>query len=73
MATMTKQQVKANWLILEDYPTRDGEYVVCFLTDEGTYNWPDIWYFHVKTGWVPVYGQEHESQPTHWCDLPMPR
>ena len=54
MTTMTKQQVKANWLILEDYPTRDGEYVVCFLTDEGTYDWPDIWEFTEKGGWVPI-------------------
>lgn len=73
METMTKQQVKTNWLILEDYPTRDGEYVVCFMTCDGTYGWPDIWFFGAKTGWEPVYGSDYETEPTHWCDLPMPR
>jgi len=69
---MTKQQIKANWHILEDFPPRDGEYVVCFLTSSGTYGWPDIWEYTSRNGWEPVIGL-HEEHPTHWCDLPMPR
>lgn len=73
MTTLTKETVKATWRITEDYPTVDGEYVVCFSTADGDYGYPDIWFFGVKTGWEPVYGGEHESQPTHWCSLPFPR
>jgi hypothetical protein len=73
MTTLTKQQVKANWHILEDYPTRDDDYVVCFLTPDGEYGWPDIWYFSARGGWEPVSGVDHDGQPTHWCELPFPR
>lgn len=65
--------VHAHWTILEDYPTRDGEYVVCFLTNDGTYGHPDIWEFTARDGWVPVFGSDHTDQPTHWCNLPMPK
>jgi hypothetical protein len=65
--------VHAYWHILEDYPSEDGDYVVCFLTDEGDYGWPEIWRFERKEGWQPVFGQDYQDQPTHWCRLPMPK
>lgn len=73
MTTLTKQLVHAHWHILEDWPKKDGEYVVCFLKDNGDFGWPDIWEFSARNGWEPLFGQDHLSQPTHWCDLPMPR
>lgn len=72
MSTLTMQQVKAYWRILEDFPTKDGEYVVCFLKDNGDYGWPEIWEFSSREGWNPVFG-EGNVQPSHWCELPMPR
>ena len=72
-ATLTKQMVHAHWMILEDYPTKDGDYVVCFQTDDGTYGWPDVWEFTARVGWQPLFGQDHDVQPTHWCNLPMPK
>lgn len=72
MTTLTMQQVKAYWRILEDYPTRDGEYVVCYQKDSGEYGWPDIWEFTAKNGWSPMFSEDN-LQPTHWCELPMPR
>jgi len=72
-ATLTKQMVHAHWMILEDYPSKDGEYVVCFQKDNGDYGWPDIWAFTARDGWEPVFGTDHASQPTHWCNLPMPK
>ena len=71
--TLTKQMVHAHWMILEDYPSKDGMYVVCFLTDDGTYGWPDVWEFTARYGWEPQFEVEHDSQPTHWCNLPMPK
>ena len=73
MATLTKQLVHAHWHILEDWPKKDGEYVVCFMKDNGDYGWPDIWSFSVKKGWEPVFDQDFAYQPSHWCDLPMPK
>jgi hypothetical protein len=73
MTTLTKQQVKANWHILEDYPPRDGDYVVCFQTDDGSYGDLDIWTFNLKNGWEPLFGYTPDGEPTHWCDLPLPR
>jgi hypothetical protein len=70
---MTKQMVHAHWMILEDYPSKDGEYVVCFLTSDGEYGYPDIWEFTARDGWQPVFGTDHNDQPTHWCNLPMPK
>ena len=72
-ATLTKQMVHAYWHILEDYPSKDGEYVVVFQTDTGDYGWPDVWEFTAREGWQPLFGLDHESQPTHWCNLPMPK
>jgi hypothetical protein len=72
-ATLTKQMVHAYWHILEDYPTKDGEYVVCFHTDDGTFGYPDVWEFSARDGWQPLFGLSHETQPTHWCNLPMPK
>jgi hypothetical protein len=73
MATLTKQLVHANWYILGDWPKRDGEYIVCFLKDNGDYGWPEVWEFTTRDGWEPISEQEYSDQPTHWCDLPMPR
>jgi hypothetical protein len=73
MTTLTKQLVHANWHILEDWPKKDGEYIVCFLKDDGDYGWPEIWEFTARGGWEPLTDQDHEDQPSHWCDLPMPR
>jgi hypothetical protein len=73
MTTLTKQLVHAHWHILEDWPKKNGDYIVCFLTDSGEYGWPDVWYFSAREGWEPVTGQDPGEQPSHWCDLPMPR
>lgn len=73
MSTLTMQQVKAYWRIIEDFPKKDGEYLVCFLKDNNDYGWPDIWEYTTREGWEPLFGQNHANQPTHWCELPMPR
>jgi len=72
-ATLTKQMVHAYWMILEDYPSKDGEYVVCFQIDDGRYDWLDVWEFTARDGWQPLLVLTHDNQPTHWCNLPMPR
>ena len=73
MTTLTKQLVKANWHIIEDYPPRDGDYVVCFQTADGSYGDLDIWTFNVKMGWEPLFGYTPDGEPAFWIDLPMPK
>jgi len=65
--------VHAHWHILEDYPTKEDEYLVCFLTYNGEYGWPDVLEFTNRDGWQHIGGQDHDSLPTHWCNLPMPK
>jgi hypothetical protein len=72
-SVLTKQLVHAHWYILEDYPKKDGDYVVCFLTSDGSYGNLDIWTFNVKTGWEPLFGYTPDGDPSHWCNLPMPK
>ena len=72
-ATLTKQMVHAYWHILEDYPSQEGEYVVCF-NDK---NFPgefylDIWEFTDRDGWQPIRVEDNPDYPDHWCKLPMP-
>jgi hypothetical protein len=59
---------------MEDYPTRDGEYCVCFLLKDGSYGEPD-WALFERGEWVLVdrAGWEFESTPVYWASIPMPR
>jgi hypothetical protein len=72
-STLTKQLVHAYWKIVEDFPIADGEYVVCFLTDDGDYGLPEVWSYTSRNGWEPLFDQGVDDQPTHWCSLPMPK
>ena len=71
MTTLVRQQIKADWKILADYPTRDGDYVVVFATDGG-YGEPDIWTFS-RGVWEPLFGYTPDGEPAFWIDLPFPK
>ena len=71
MSTLTRQNIKADWKILEDYPTKDGDYVVVFRTDDG-YGDLDVWTFY-KGSWEPLHGYTPDGVPAFWVELPMPR
>jgi hypothetical protein len=73
MTTLTKQMVHAYWHILEDYPTKDGDYVVVFETSDGSLGWPEVWEYTSMDGWQPIGANASGEQPTHWCNLPMPK
>ena len=72
MNTLTKQQIKADWKIIADYPTRDGDYVVVFPTSDGGYGDPDIWSF-IRGSWEPLFGYTPDGEPAFWIDIPMPK
>lgn len=64
--------VKAYWHIAEDYPTREGEYVVTIENSEGEI-YLDVWEFTNADGWLPLITSAGASYPKHWCDLPVPQ
>jgi hypothetical protein len=73
MTTLTKQMVHAYWHILEDYPTKDGDYVVVFQKIDGSIGWPETWEYTSMDGWQPIGVNIPDEHPTHWCNLPMPK
>jgi len=71
MTTLTKIQVKADWRIIEDFPPRDGQYLVCFLDDDTLkYTDYDLWWF-IRGEWSPLEGATYET-PAFWIDVPSP-
>ena len=71
MTTLTKQQIKADWRIVEDFPPRDGQYLVCFLDDDTLkYTDYDLWWF-IRGEWLPLEGTIYET-PAFWIDVPSP-
>jgi hypothetical protein len=71
MTTLTRQQIKADWRIIEDFPPRDGQYLVCFLDDDTLkYTDYDLWWF-IRGEWSPLEGATYET-PAFWIDVPSP-
>ena len=68
---MNNQSYQGHWRLAEDFPTRDGEYVCCFVTTDGTMGWPEPMLFE-KGEWISIMGTDGIS-PTFWTTLPMPR
>lgn len=64
---MNNQTFNIHWRIAEDYPTADGEYLVCFMGKDGQYGWPDFMDF--RDGEWKVGDLEF---PSYWTSVPMP-
>lgn len=73
MITATKQQATGYWKILEDYPSRDGEFLVVYKTEKGSYGYPEIWEFTAKTGWQPVLSDDFAESPVYYLDIQPPQ
>jgi hypothetical protein len=72
MATLTKQNVRADWRIIEDFPSRDGQYLVCFLDDAtNKYTDYDLFWF-IKGEWKPGLDEVPYETPAYWIDVPSP-
>jgi len=72
-AVRNRTLVHAHWYMLEDFPSQEGEYVVCFPDTQfdGDY-YLDVWEFTNRDGWQPIRVEDYDHYPTHWCKLPMP-
>lgn len=70
---MNNQSIRANWKLIEDYPTRDDFYLVAFENSSGEFDLVDceIWEFS-SGSWYPIDGEAREF-PTFYIDIPMPR
>lgn len=70
---MNNQAIRANWKLIEDFPTKDGFYIVAFEDSSGefTIENSDIWEF---SSGVWVDGEGQSEFPTFYLDnLTMPR
>ena len=57
---------------MEDYPPKDGDYMVVFRTEAGDIGDPDIWSFSKGT-WEPLFGYTPDGEPEYWLDIQMPK
>lgn len=71
LGEMNNQSVTASWKLLEDFPTRDGDYIVAFRTTEG-YGYYEPWEF-VKGEWFACLDTDSLETPSYWIDIPPPK
>lgn len=75
---MNNQSIRANWKLIEDYPSKDGPYLVAFENSYGEFDLGDceVWTFQSGV-WSPLSGETSPSlayaQPMFYIDVPMPR
>jgi hypothetical protein len=65
---MNNQTFHIHWRLAEDYPSADGEYLVCSLLRDGSYGNTDFMEF-TKGEWVVEEGQDY---PSYWVHVPLP-
>lgn len=70
---MNSQFFKTCWKITEDFPTRDGYYLVAFENSSGGFDLTDceVWSFELGT-WCPKRSFRGKF-PSFYVDLPMPK
>lgn len=68
---MNNQSIRSTWKMMEDYPTKDGFYLVAFENSFGDFDVAstEVWEFEGGT-WFPV--KDDGLFPTFYIDLPMP-
>jgi hypothetical protein len=75
---MNNQQVKGFWKITEDFPSREGPYLVAFPDRSGNYRILDcdVWQFS-NGEWLSLgdsrFVEEVVGLPSYYLDLPMPK
>ena len=65
---MNNQTFNIHWKLAEDYPPKDGEYLVCFTLRDGSFGYPD-WMDFRKGEWIVEEGNEY---PAYWTQIPLP-
>ena len=69
---MNKQATTGHWKIMADFPSRDGDFMVVFRTENGDLGDPDIWAFE-RGEWEPLFGYTPDKEPEYWLDIQMPK
>lgn len=69
---MNNQSIRATWKLIEDYPTKDGFYLVAFENSSGEFELLDcaIWEF-AENSWFSL--DDDDRFPVFYTDVPMPR
>jgi hypothetical protein len=75
---MNNQQIKAFWKIAEDFPSRNGLFLVAFQDRQGNFDIADcdVWEF-LGGEWRSLPDSRVRDSvvglPTYYLDLPMPK
>lgn len=78
---MNNQSVRASWKLIEDFPQKDGIYLVSYEDSNGEFliENSEIWSFS-HGEWAPFQDTHAEaspsiaySLPSYYIDLPMPK
>lgn len=74
---MNNQSIRGIWKLLEDFPTKDGRYLVAFMGSDGEFNILDTEVWEFLGSWAPyASGSQYEYKgeyPVYYLDLVMPK
>jgi hypothetical protein len=75
---MNNQIAKGFWKIAEDYPTKDGCYIVALPASDGSYYTEDCDVWEFRSGaWYSLpdsrFQDEEVGFPDFYLEVPMPR
>jgi hypothetical protein len=69
---MNNQSIRATWKLMEDYPSRDGYYLVAFENSDGEFDLLDTEVWEFDGTWYSVDGTRDDF-PSFYIDLAMPK
>jgi hypothetical protein len=67
---MNNQTFNIHWRLIEDFPAKSGEYLICYKLRDGSYGDLDWLYYSAKEGWDDTGIPEF---PSFWTEIPLPR
>lgn len=70
---MNNQSIRATWKLIEDYPSKDGFYLVSFENSSGEFELIDCKVWEFSSGSWYSLDEEDEEFPSFYIDVPMPR
>lgn len=70
---MNNQSIRAYWKLTEDFPTKDGYYLVAFENSSGEYELADCEVWEFSSGSWYGLDSNREEFPAFYIDIPMPR
>lgn len=74
---MNNQSIRGIWKLLEDFPTRNGQYLVAFRGSDGEFSILDTEVWDFSGSWAPYLSESYNDYtgeyPVYYLDLVMPK